>query len=209
MPIASASYGPVDGLGVFIHGRNDAHTCVMGFQRLALSLALRPPDVRRCRGLEDIIDPFYGEHVPRQQGGLWRHSFRDLERQHSRLAMRMPPRSCVKTLIYDSVLHAFLTTAAQRMARGRGRGCCCCCSLYLPRDFQPSHHQALRDALLVKSTGDEEVGNDGRQPRLFFGELTERHFKHSELLTLDELDDRMQSISVIATRCVLRVLSLR
>jgi len=36
---------------------------------------------------------------------------------------------------------------------------------------------------------------------LHFGELTERHFKHSQLLTLDELDDRMRSISVIATRC--------
>ncbi|CAN0404371.1 unnamed protein product, partial [Ectocarpus sp. 12 AP-2014] len=31
------------------------------------------------RALEDIIDPFYGDDVPRQQGGQWRQSFRDLE----------------------------------------------------------------------------------------------------------------------------------
>lgn len=39
-----------------------------------------------------------------------------------------------------------------------------------------------------------------RHHRSFFGELTEHHFRHSQLLTLDELDDRMRSISVIATR---------
>lgn len=34
----------------------------------------------------------------------------------------------------------------------------------------------------------------------FFGELTEHHFQHSQLLTLDELDVRIRSISVIAAR---------
>lgn len=38
--------------------------------------------------------------------------------------------------------------------------------------------------------------------RSFFGELTEHHFRNSQFLTLDELDDRMLSISVIATRWV-------
>lgn len=54
--------------------------------------------------------------------------------------------------------------------------------------------------LVDSSDGGEETGSDGRQRRSFFGELTEHHFKHSQLLTLDELDDRMRSISVIATR---------
>lgn len=31
--------------------------------------------------LDDIIDPFYGDEVPRQQGKAWRLSFSDLEGQ--------------------------------------------------------------------------------------------------------------------------------
>ncbi|CAM9688354.1 unnamed protein product [Ectocarpus fasciculatus] len=81
------------------------------------------------RALEDIIDPFYGDDVPRQHGGSWRQSFRDLEQ--SRL------------------------------------------------DKRPAN---------------------GQKYRSFFGGLTEQHFKHSELLTLEELEGRMRSISVIATR---------
>lgn len=37
----------------------------------------------RFRALEDIIDPFYGDDVPRQHGGPWRQSFRDLEQSRS------------------------------------------------------------------------------------------------------------------------------
>lgn len=48
--------------------------------------------------------------------------------------------------------------------------------------------------------------DNGQKHRSFFGELTEQHFKHSELLTLKELEGRMRSISVIATRCVCLVL---
>jgi len=58
-----------------------------------------------CRALEDIIDPFYGEHVPRQQGGFWRHSFRDLGQQQSRSAMRIPARFfVVRSLIQSATL---------------------------------------------------------------------------------------------------------
>lgn len=46
----------------------------------------------------------------------------------------------------------------------------------------------------------EEGSGQRHRHRSFFGELTEHHFRHSQLLTLDELDDRMRSISVIATR---------
>lgn len=63
----------------------------------------------------------------------------------------------------------------------------------------------LRCCFLVGSSdgGGEESESDGRQRRRsFFGGLTEHHFKHSQLLTPDELDNRMRSISVIATRCV-------
>ena len=35
------------------------------------------------RGLEGIIDPFYGTDVPRQHGGTWKRSFQDLEQQRS------------------------------------------------------------------------------------------------------------------------------
>lgn len=37
----------------------------------------------RFRALEDIIDPFYEDDVPRQHGGPWRQSFRDLEQSRS------------------------------------------------------------------------------------------------------------------------------
>lgn len=38
--------------------------------------------VLRCRSaLEDIIEPFYGDDVPRQHGGAWRQSFEALERR--------------------------------------------------------------------------------------------------------------------------------
>ncbi|CAM9422985.1 unnamed protein product [Ectocarpus sp. 13 AM-2016] len=81
------------------------------------------------RALEDIIDPFYGNDVPRQQGGQWRQSFRDLEQSRD--------------------------------------------------DTRP---------------------DNGQKHRSFFGELAEQHFKHSKLLTLEELEGGMRSISVIATR---------
>lgn len=42
------------------------------------------------RALEDIIDPFYGDDVPRQHGGAWKHSFQDLEQ--SRLVIEETPR---------------------------------------------------------------------------------------------------------------------
>ncbi|CAM9600336.1 unnamed protein product [Scytosiphon promiscuus] len=81
------------------------------------------------RSLEDIIDPFYGDDVPRQHGGHWRQPFLDL--------------------------------------RASGGG---------------------------KAEGEE-------QQRLgFFGSITEQHFKHSQMLTPEQLDSRIRSISVIATR---------
>ncbi|CAM9359053.1 unnamed protein product [Hapterophycus canaliculatus] len=82
------------------------------------------------RALEDIIDPFYGDDVPRQQGGGWRQPFLDLQ---------------------------------------------------------------------ARSVDGEAEGEERQRPG-FFGSMTEHHFKHSQMLTPEQLDSRMRSISVIATR---------
>eukprot|EP00903_Cladosiphon_okamuranus_P008907 g8526.t1 len=110
----------------------EVHRVLVAGSLFVLVWNTRDCTVPWVRALEDIIDPFYGDDVPRQHGGPWRQSFRDLE--------------------------------------------------------QPS------------GDGGEEPGSHRRQRRPFFGELTEHHFKHSQLLTPDELDGRMRSISVIATR---------
>lgn len=143
-----------------------------------------PPVLLHGRALEDIIDPFYGDDVPRQQGGAWRQSFQDLEK--SRLVMNEPPHPpCAKS---TSSAGEVVDGAATIYARNGTSDDC--------------RYFILTVELSVRSRNNGDAGSEGKLRRSFFGELTEQHFKHSQMLTLDELDDRMRSISVIATRCV-------
>lgn len=169
----------------------------------------------RFRALEDIIDPFYGDDVPRQHGGTWRQSFRDLEQSRSGVPLfsgRMT-NSCFFCRLICSVfcnLFEYVHINLNNMLGGRfvddgwrGGGGYKTENGNTRAAFSNDFTGASDCVALgfVSSDGGKETGGDGRQRRSFFGELTEQHFKHSQLLTPDELDDRMRSISVIATRC--------
>ena len=60
----------------------------------------------RRSAMEDIIVPFYGDDVPRQNGGLWRQSFQDLEHQsRSAMPLTSSPRPSVPSTAARAIVN--------------------------------------------------------------------------------------------------------
>ncbi|CAN0467711.1 unnamed protein product, partial [Discosporangium mesarthrocarpum] len=69
-------------------------------------------------------------------------------------------------------------------------------------DVPRQHGGHWRKAFLSCREGNKEQGRASGSPvEALFGPIAEEHFHHSQWLTVRELESRLRSISVIATRC--------